>query len=97
MTLGIVSVRRAKSINSINDDAEVTGLSIFVSRSMVISDSWQGIVDAGRDNLDPKVQRLLTWTTAPQSREYMNMERRFDELHAEYWSAAVLSVEEEEE
>ena len=32
-----------------------------------------------------------------QSREYMNMERRFDEPHAENWSAAVLSVEEEEE
>ena len=53
---------------------------------------WDEIVDAGRDNLDPNVPRELTWTTQPRSREYMNMEKPYDELHRRYWQPVLLAL-----
>ena len=75
---------------------EIEQLATFVSRNLVMSDLWEGILDAGRDDLDGKVPRYLAWTTVPQSREYLNMERTYEDLASKYWQTAAFAAEVEE-
>ena len=49
---------------------------------------WAGVVDARRDNLHPRVPRIMEWTTAAVSREYRNMGMEFKQLHYRYWAHA---------
>ena len=51
-------------------------------------EAWAQIADCGTDALH--IPRHLRWSTLPRSREYMNMEKPYDELCRRYWRPALL-------